>query len=711
MHPQKASSGVSLNDLLLVGPTVHPPLLDVLLRFRLHRIALTTDVSKMYRAIKLDRDLHRFVWRQDPSQPLQDFRMTRITFGVSASSFAANASVKQNAVDFALEYPQAASVVENSFYVDDGLTGADSIEEAIQLQKQLQDLFSRGGFLLRKWNSSEASVLEHISPELRDSQCLHTIPDPDEYTKALGIQWNSGLDHFRLTVAKLPNTKDLSKRLLVSDIAKTFDVLGWFSPAIIKIKILLQRIWELKIEWDDTLPSEIKDVWLQWRGELSVLSKKHIPRCYFPKQSHIAAVELHGFSDASEEAYAGVVYLRMTDSSQGVHVSLVPSKTKVAPIKRHTIPRLELCGALLLAQLLHHVQQVFHIPINCIYAWTDSTIVLSWLVGNPRRFKTYVGNRVSHIMELIAPDRWNHVSGTDNPADCASRGLFPSELLDHHLWWNGPTWLRLPSHNWPQQSDLPPSEPSDEERQICYLVLANPIDPIIPLDQYSSFNRLKCVTAWILRFIENCRNRLRREGLTIHLSVEELIKAENYWMSLVQKEYFALEISSLRKTQIFITQVHYLPFTHFWTQVVSFGSVEEYKMLNCHTLHSIPSFFMENTRTHNLSSHQKEHSRLLHAGPTAVAASLSRRYHIVGCHRSVRLITRKCITCRRTSAKPRNQMLGQLPIERITPDSVFERVGVDYAGPFYIKYGSIRKPTIVKAYVCVFVSFTVRQFI
>ena len=305
----KSSSGVSLNDLLLVGPTVHPPLIDVLLRFRLYRIALTTDVSKMYRAIeltKLDRDLHRFVWRQDPSQPLRDFRMTRITFGVSASSFAANASVKQNAVDFALEYPQAASVVENSFYVDDGLTGADSIEEAIQLQKQLQDLFSRGGFILRKWNSSEASVLEHISPELRDSQCLHTIADPDEYTKALGIQWNSGLDHFRLTVAKLPNTRDLTKRLLVSDIAKTFDVLGWFSPAIIKIKILLQRIWELKIEWDDTLPSEIKDVWLQWRGELSVLSKKHIPRCYFPKQSHIAAVELHGFSDASEEAYMRV---------------------------------------------------------------------------------------------------------------------------------------------------------------------------------------------------------------------------------------------------------------------------------------------------------------------------------------------------------------------------------------------------------------------
>ena len=141
----KSSSGVSLNDLLLVGPTVHSSLVDVLPRFRFHRVALTADVSKMYRAIELtpeDRDLHRFVWRQSTEQLLQDFRMTRLTFGVSASSFAANMSVKQNALDFALEYPQAIKAVANSFYVDDGLTGADSIEEAIQLQQHCQQLLS-----------------------------------------------------------------------------------------------------------------------------------------------------------------------------------------------------------------------------------------------------------------------------------------------------------------------------------------------------------------------------------------------------------------------------------------------------------------------------------------------------------------------------------------------------------------------------------------
>ena len=165
MHAVKKESStttkiraVSLNDTLLVGPTIHPPLLDVLLRFRFHRVALVADVSRMYRAIELtksDKDLHRFVWKRNPKDHLLDYRMARVTFGVSASSFAANMSVKQNALDFAMDYPLAVDAVNRAFYVDDGLTGTDSTEEAIELQRQLQDLFSHGGFLLCKWNSND----------------------------------------------------------------------------------------------------------------------------------------------------------------------------------------------------------------------------------------------------------------------------------------------------------------------------------------------------------------------------------------------------------------------------------------------------------------------------------------------------------------------------------------------------------------------------
>ena len=393
---------------------------DVLLRFRLYPVALTTDVSRMYRAVELassDRDFHRFVWRSNPDEPLKDYRMTRVTFGVSASSFAANMSVKQNAIDLALKYPLAAKTVNRSFYVDDGLAGADSTEDAIELQSQLQNLFSRAGFLLRKWNSNEPDALQHLSPELKQSQAMQAIPQPEDYTKTLGIEWNTSMDHFRLTVAALPPLDGITKRVLVSDIAKTFDVLGWFSPAIIKIKILLQQLWELKVGWDDLIPQQVHDAWLQWRSELKLLSSKHIPRCYYPRGIHIASRSLQGFCDASENAYAGVVYLRTVDSDWSC--------------------------------VLYHVKEVFGIPPSDVYAWTDSTIVLNWLDGSPRRFKTFVGNRISSIMELISPTRWNHVNGTDNPADCASRGLFPSELLAHGLWWNGPDWIRLTPEDWP----------------------------------------------------------------------------------------------------------------------------------------------------------------------------------------------------------------------------------------------------------------------
>ena len=177
----------------------------------------------MYRAVELvpvDRDLHRFVWRNNPKDPLLDYRMTRVTFGVSASSFAANMAVKQNALDHVMEYPLAAKSVDDSFYVDDGLTGADSIQEAVELQCQLQDLFSKGGFHLRKWNSSELQAIQHLPAELKDTKPTQELPTSDEYTKTLGIQWNALKDCFKLSTPSPTPLETLTKRGLVSDVAK-----------------------------------------------------------------------------------------------------------------------------------------------------------------------------------------------------------------------------------------------------------------------------------------------------------------------------------------------------------------------------------------------------------------------------------------------------------------------------------------------------------
>ena len=174
---------------------------------------------------------------------------------------------------------------------------------------------------------------------------MHPITDANDYTKTLGLKWNTATDQFHLTFSKLPSSEEFTKRILASDVAKLFDVLGWFAPATVSMKILLQRLWERRIEWDDSVPKEIQGVWRRWRSELPPLASKFMPRCYFPMEADVSSFQVHGFSDASEDAYAGVVYLRMVDSFGNVHTSLVMSKTKVSPIKGLSIPRLGFCGA------------------------------------------------------------------------------------------------------------------------------------------------------------------------------------------------------------------------------------------------------------------------------------------------------------------------------------------------------------------------------
>ena len=397
----ETSTGTTLNKQFMIGPTVHSPLLDVLLRFRKFRIAMTTDMSRMYHTVLLpeeQRDLHRFIWRDDPKEALKEYtcRMTRLTFGVSASPFAANMAVKRNAVELENQYPQAAEAVFESFYVDDGLVGAETIEEAQKLQGQLQELFKRGGFVLRKWKASDDRVLDKVPEYLKDEKMNQEIIEDQRFTKILGMEWNSELDAFRPLIYPMSLDKFPTKRNLVSEMAKIYDILGLCSPTIIKMKILLQRVWEHGTGWDEPVPHKVETAWNRWRRELPALRDQLVPRYCFKYNDAVKTCELHRFCDALESAYAAVVYLKSENESGEVHLALIAAKAKVAPVKRQTIPRLELCGALILARLLRHCAKVLKVNLESVYAWLDSLVVLSWLSGNPRRFKTFVGNRVSN---------------------------------------------------------------------------------------------------------------------------------------------------------------------------------------------------------------------------------------------------------------------------------------------------------------------------
>ena len=272
-------------------------------------------------------------------------------------------------------------------------------------------------------------------------------------------------------------------------------------------------------------------------------------------------------------------------------------------------------------------------------------------------------------------------------------------------------WLRLLPSEWPKQSSLPTAETSNEERDICFISTVQPKSPIVPLEHYSTFTRLKRVTAWVLRFVNNCRARKGDDNIlpvvTPHLTIRELFTAENYWISLSQEDHFSKEIDAL-KSKHTVPSASCLLSLHpilDSLNILRVGGREQNSKLSYSRMHPV---ILHGKHPVTKLIIYTEHMRLLHAGPTLLASSLCRRFHITSSRKVIRDITRRCVTCRRNSAKPQAQMLGQLPIERVTPDLVFEKVGVDYAGPVYTKYGSTRKPTIVKTYICVFVSLSVK---
>ena len=457
-------------------------------------MAISGDIAKMYWEVELaepDRSLHRFLWRKHPLDPIVDYEMKRVTFGVAASPYLAVKTLQQTAGSTC---PLASYHIVESFYVDDLLAGANSAAEALELYTSLRQLLTKGGFNLCKWRSSSNMVTQAIHPDLREKLPIKTLTDVHASThpKALGLGCNSDSDTM-FTSLNLAPTCTPTKRGIIADVAKTFDVLGWISPCIVVMKIMYQQLWEEELGWDEEIPKHFQDHHKLWKTQLPLLSDRRLPRCYYRVDCPYTSIHIHGFSDASEKAYSAVMYIRSTYANHPPLVSLVSSKTKVAPIKSMSIPRLELCGAGLLAKLVTSVHLALNLPLSSVTAWCDSTIVLAWLDGSSKRYKTFVGSRISTTLKLIPADQWLHIPTNHNPADCASRGIMPAELVDHTLWWEGPTWLSLDPIQVPPQPSLGNVDALELKLAVCHVLI--PAPPELVEDKFECYHKTLSVTA------------------------------------------------------------------------------------------------------------------------------------------------------------------------------------------------------------------------
>ena len=544
------SSGTSLNQSLLVGPTIQPTLSNILLKFRCYPIALNADITKMYREVLLhpaDKNLHRFVWRASPTDPLQDFRMCRVTFGVSASPYLAVRTLQQTAKDHGGGYPEVTHHIMHSFYVDDFLGGANSIQEALDLHHQLREVLLKGGFHLTKWRSSSKEVLQGIPTDLQETTSIKdsTSPLAPTISKALGLVWDSDLDVMSPCIT-VSSTFTPTKRGIFRDVAKTYDIMGWIAPAVLVMKVLFQELWKTGQEWDDLVPSDLAAQHNQWRIELPLLKQKTLPRCYRLPHLIPTLTELHAFCDASMKAYGAVVYCRTTYRDHPPVMVLVTAKTKVAKISPPTIPRLELCGAVLLVKLLTATAKSLQVPEDHWHAWTDSSIVLAWLDGQPRQFKQYVHNRVSIILQATSPHHWRHVPTGENPADCCSRGLMPSELLTHTLWWEGPLWLQQDPYPEPHQPPRRTLQPP-EMRTINVVVPSHPLAAQIQRLS-SKYSTILFITAWCLRFLNRIlHGRPQPDLRTKQLTGKDITQARDWILRQNQISNFPKEVTALKR--------------------------------------------------------------------------------------------------------------------------------------------------------------------
>ncbi|GFV17539.1 integrase catalytic domain-containing protein [Trichonephila clavipes] len=434
------TTGISLNDILLTGE-VKEDVFETISRFRRHKFAFTTDIQKMYRQILINpdqQDLQRIIWKHGLDAEILTYRLKTVTYGLSNAPFLAIRTLQQLAEDEKSRFPLASETLLYDTYMDDIVSRAPDLETAQQLQSQLKDALQSCGMNLHKWSSN--------SPELLNSSLSSDVEhsfstDIDLSVKTLGISWKPFEDCFVFKVS-VSAKHVYTKREVLSVITKLYDPLGFLGPVIAKAKMFLQQLWQCKLDWDDVLPNSIANEWREFVTTLKCIEEVKINRFIMADNVRIV---LQGFADASEAAYGAVVYLQCFLYNGAAKVSILASKSRVAPIRVISIPGLELCACVLLAQLVKKIHSTLRLNISDIVLHTDSTIVLAWLNTPANRLKTFVANRVVKVQELTEGFQWNHVPSVLNPADLVSRGLCPWDLPNLRLWWHGPQFLEKDS--------------------------------------------------------------------------------------------------------------------------------------------------------------------------------------------------------------------------------------------------------------------------
>lgn len=699
---KRTSSGYSLNDVLHIGPTLQSDLMMILLNWRFYKFVFSGDIEKMYRQILVhpdDCDFQRILHRTDPTSPVKDFCLNTLTFGVNCSPYLAIRTLLKLAQDSSTTHSRASYIIQNETYVDDILSGGHEINSAIKSLAELNSLLESAGFPLRKITSNCSQILKSVPKEyLLDSEFLK-FPESSS-TKTLGIQWNAISDTFSYRVSPLTPAEHITKRQLLSTMSKLFDPAGWISPIIVQAKLLLQQLWLEGTKWDECVKPNALSKWNSFVMTLPQITQINIPR--WLNFSPHSFTQIHGFCDASEKAFCAVIYLRIQDGNS-VITHLLTSKTKVAPINPVSLPRLELCGAVLLSALVKKVVSSLSSIKFDIHLWCDSSIVLGWLEKPPCTWKTYVANRTAQIIRNVDNSPWRHVSSSDNPADLGSRGCSPRDLVNNPLWWHGPIWLQNPPQDWPKSFETVGDVP--EKRKIK--IFHTSVEDFDILNRFSNWAKAIRVISYIYRFYEKAANKMDSNTNYASKSIShyEFRSTKYKLISLAQQNYYFTEFCSLKSTRKISKKSSLYSLNPFIDNKNIMRADGRIVHSDLTYNERYPIILPVKSRYFQLFL-EYTHTLLMHAEQNLMIRAIRQEFYVSRLKSAIKKCIQKCKICTIYKQKMQSQIMAALPTDRCSYTLPFTVTGVDFAGPFSTKTSELRNAPYLKSYVCVFVCFS-----
>eukprot|EP00079_Xenopus_tropicalis_P026785 XP_012820751.2 PREDICTED: uncharacterized protein LOC101731053 [Xenopus tropicalis] len=683
------------------GPDLNNKLLGVLIRFRKDPIAFIADIQQMFHSFLVredHRNFLRFFWFRDndPAKDVLEYRMKVHVFGNSPSPAVAIYGLRRSAQEGEVDYGRdVTQFVERDFYVDDGLKSSPSEETAISLLKRTQDMLACSNLRLHKIASNSIEVMKAFPSQdhANDLRDLDLGTDTLPVQRSLGLNWDLKSDTFTFQVNK--DEKPFTRRGVLSTVNSLYDPLGFAAPVTVQGKALLRELTVESCDWDSPLPAAKEQVWIEWRDSLGALSSIQIPRQYTcTPAAGIKERKLCIFSDASTKAIAAVAYLKTVDCKGQCHIGFIMGKAKLTPQPEHTIPRLELCAAVLAVEMAELITSEIDLQLSEAEFYTDSKVVLGYICNETRRFYVYVSNRILRIRRSTHLKQWHYVPSEKNPADHATRAV-PAACLKQTSWFTGPSFLYSSEQNDPADGYELIDTTSDPEIRPQVSTLCTDTSSM-----HLGSHRFKRFSTWkslvrsitcllhIVKFFKkgfpstsNCKGWHYCQRAH---TVDELEQARNISLLSVQQETYAKELecikskkaiskdSVLKKLDPFIDENGLLRVGGRIMKATL--EQEEKNPLIIPSNHHIASLLV--LHYHQQTRHQ---GRLFTEGALRAAG-----FWIVGAKKLVSSVIFKCVTCRKLRGMFQTQKMANLPADRLSTEPPFTNVGLDVFGPWSV---------------------------